>query len=232
MSLTPHLWNGPVMVGMSERKCMMELENMVGEEQEGEISLEEQRRLLEERQAELDKREKDLNKGFMEVAARERELSERPVYMEEPEDDDVPPLAPEAEKVLDKYFERKYGHVIKAQQEMYADTVNSELESISQRTGVAPEDILSVINETGLYPRDDSIKSARETLSAAAEIYKARTFNRDELEKSVREQVLKELAESGATIEAVKPTRELPDEAVDVDSMTPQQRYEFYKRKS
>lgn len=215
---------------------MTDLENVVGTEgeapQEQEPTLEDRMKLLEERQAELDKRERELNKGFMEVAARERELAERPVYTEEQEEeDDLPALAPEAEKVLDKYIQRKMGPVLQAQQELYAETVNSELEAVSQRTGLSPEDIIGAINDTGLAPKDDSIRSVREVMSAAAEIAKARKFNQEEFEKSIREKILKELAESGASIESVKPTRELPQEFVDMNSMTPQEKYEFLKNR-
>jgi len=212
---------------------MEDFENTVeteGVEPEAPNELDERMKLLEERQAELDKRERDLNKGFMEVAARERELAERPIYMEQSEEeDDTPPLAPEAEKVLDKYIQKKVGPLLQAQQELYAETVNSELEAVSARTGIPSEEIIQAINETGLAPKDDSIKSAREVLSAAAEIVKARNFNVEDMKKQIREDLLKELAESGASIESVKPTRELPQEVVDYDQMSPQEKYEFLK---
>ena len=212
---------------------MEDFENTVeteGVEPEAPNELDERMKLLEERQAELDKRERDLNKGFMEVAARERELAERPIYMEQSEEeDDTPPLAPEAEKVLDKYIQKKVGPLLQAQQVLYAETVNSELEAVSARTGIPSEEIIQAINETGLAPKDDSIKSAREVLSAAAEIVKARNFNVEDMKKQIREDLLKELAESGASIESVKPTRELPQEVVDYDQMSPQEKYEFLK---
>ena len=152
--------------------------------------------------------------------------------MEDEEDDeDVPPLNPEAEKILDRYVEKKIGPLMQTQQELYAESVNNELASIAERSGLTEDVIIDIINETGLSPRDGSIRAAREVMNAAVEIHKARHFDESEMEKRIREKLLKELAESGAQIEGVRPTRELPSEPVDISELSEDEKYKYLKEK-
>lgn len=224
----------------------VDFENMMDAEVEGqttedagqEQSVEERLQEIERMREELAKRERDLNKGFMEIAERERRIAEllesRSLGGSNDDDEDIP-LSPESKEILDKFVTKKLSReiepIIRAQEELYAETIENEIANAAEKFGVPEESIVEVLATTEMAPKDRSLKAARDVVYAAAKIAKAQSIDESEIERRVREKILKELAEQGATVAGVKPARQLPDERVPVDEMSARQRYEYYKSK-
>lgn len=187
--------------------------------------LEAERAALAKQREELAKKEKDLNRGFMEIAEREKKLTVPP------KEDELPDVPPEAAKILDAYIGKKLTPLEQKLERTYYDGVNAELERQAEKAGIPPEEILKVATELHLAPADDSISAARDVFVSAANIIKGRTSVPDELKTKLREEILEELAKEGVRVEGVRKTRELPDEEPDEEALSPKERYELIKKK-
>ena len=185
------------------------------------------------KEKELAKKERALQKGFAEIARREKELQVPPMKAID-EGDDIPDLDPVAQKALKKYLDSQYGGYFQAQEMLTADLFESELENFAEKKGVDADDLRDFVSEKGLQPKDYSRKGFRELLNDSYTLMKPYDpeAERERITAEVREQVLKELADQGVVVEAVKPKRSdnsaLPS---NVDEMTPEERLSFYQRK-
>ncbi|MEO0073655.1 MAG: hypothetical protein ABIK43_03195, partial [candidate division WOR-3 bacterium] len=165
-----------------------ETESQATEEAGQEQSIEERLQEIERLREELAKRERDLNKGFMEIAERERRIAElleaRSLGGSDEEDDDIP-LSPESKEILDKFVTKKLSReiepIIRAQEELYAETIENEIASAAEKFGVPEESIIEVLTTTDMAPKDRSLKAARDVVYAAAKIAKAQSIDESEI---------------------------------------------------
>lgn len=193
--------------------------------------LAEARAALEAREAELAAKEKSLQKGFNEIAERERAVASRSIPAT-PEAE----LDPELEKQLDPYIDRlvakKYGGALDAAQSAFFVSVEAELERFSEKENVEPEVLNAVIEEYGLRPQDASIASVRDVFRKAAALHRATTFDAEAERQRLREELLKEQA-GGTRVDAVRPLRtevggaELDEAAL--EALSPAERYAYLK---
>ena len=190
---------------------------------------------LEARLKELEKKEKALQKGFQEIAAREKRLTAAPSVAPAADDDPLANLDPEAQKILDAFVERKLGAYNQAVGSLLNDTMESELESYAKSKDVDPADIMEVITERNLQPRGFTRKDRMDVYDLAAAVVKA---NRDDdIESRIQAEVEKRiasLAEQGQVAGAPRPARVDvgEDEVVNPDDFdNPADRIAWYKRK-
>lgn len=166
------------------------------------------------REEAIAKRERELQRGFDEVARREREAASRtapPV-----EEDDIPEIPEDTAKALDKFFTEKYGTKLRAVDNLYADVVENEL---AKREN--PDAIKDAITEYGLMPKDDSISAIREVFDKAETIAKAKSSNPDAEREAIRaeerKKLLEELAAEGVHVETIEPKRSETSPEVSLD---------------
>jgi hypothetical protein len=184
---------------------------------------------LDAQRAELDKRSRDLNKGFMEIADRERRLTAEP----EEKDDEVPEVPPEAAKILDRYIDKRTKPLEEALQNTYVESVGMELERFAEKAGRTEEELLTVVQEYNLTPKDNSLGAAREVFKKAADIMEAKSRGSEEdLKAKLKAEILEELAKTGVRIEGVAAARELPDDNPDEEELSQSQKYELFKRRA
>jgi len=180
------------------------------------------------REEAIAKRERELQKGFDEVARRKRELEEAPA----PADEELPELPEETAKVLDKYFDAKYGSKIKAVDNLYADLLDTELAKRED-----PDAIREVIAEYGFVPKDDSIAAIREVFDKAESVAKAKSLNpeaeRERIRAEERKAILEELAADGVHIETIEPKRSetSPEVSLDDDDLDSETRVRLLREK-
>ena len=179
------------------------------------------------------KKERALQKGFDEIARREREL-QNVAQPKVEEGDDIPDLDPVAQKALKKYLDTQYGGYFQAQEMLTQDLFESELESFADKKGVDADDLREFVQTKGLAPKEYTRKGFREMLSDSYTLMSP--VNLDEAienaKREGREAALRELADQGIIVEGVKPKRsETSALPANVDDMTPEQRLDFYHRK-
>jgi|MudIll2142460700_1097286.scaffolds.fasta_scaffold00080_11 hypothetical protein len=195
---------------------------------------------LEAERKALEKREKDLNRGFEEIARREK-LVERFADNMTPaqaaaaaSQTDVPELSPEAQLAVDSYFQQKYGSQLNQVDVLYNDLAESELQSFAEKQGIDPEELKQVIIDNNLQPNAKSLTDIRASLKKASLIREGSTVNREAIAAEERAKVLRELAAKGIQVEGVKPKRAAdpgPNPNPDFDMMTPEQRIAWYEAK-
>ena len=185
------------------------------------------------KEKELAKKERALQKGFDEIARREREL-QNVAQPKIEEGDEIPDLDPVAQKALKKYLDSQYGGYFQAQEMLTQDLFESELESFADKKGVDADDLREFVQTKGLAPKEYTRKGFREMLSDSYTLMSP--VNLDEAienaKREGREAALRELADQGIIVEGVKPKRsDNTAFPTDVDNMTTQERLEFYARK-
>ena len=184
---------------------------------------------LEAMKKEIEKDRKNLQKGFDEIARRERELA-APKMSELKEGDDIPDLDPTAAKALKKFLDENYGGYFQTTEMVAADLFESELDTFAEKRDLDADALRSLISERGLQPRDYTRKAFRDLLNDAATLLKP--VDSDALREQVREEIMRELADQGVVVEAAKPKRtESTLESGFDDEMTPEQKLAFWKRK-
>lgn len=187
------------------------------------------RQEIEAERAALKKKESELNKWSMTLAERERTY--QPVQTPTP--DVVPDLDPEAQKVLDAYFEKKYGGVEKAVSALYADTVEAEMERFAVAKGIEPDALKQTLIEQNIQPAEMSLKGIRKSFETAKAIMDASKFNPDAEREKLKAEILADLTERGVRIEGVEPKTKTPTKGVDLDddALTPAERYAAFKER-
>lgn len=188
------------------------------------------RQEIEAERAALKKKESELNKWSMTLAERERSY-QPPVQTPAPEV--VPDLDPEAQKVLDAYFEKKYGGVEKAVSALYADTVEAEMERFAAAKGIEPDALKQTLIEQNIQPTEMTLKGIRRSFETAKAIMDASKFNPDAEREKLKAEILADLTERGVRIEGVEPKPKTPTKGVDFDddSLTPAERYAALKER-
>lgn len=171
---------------------------------------------LKAREEAIAKRERELQRGFDEVARREREAA-RPAPVE---DDDIPEIPEETAKALEKFFADKYGDKLRAVDNLYADVLDTEL---SKREN--PDAVRDIIAEFGLVPKDDSVRAIREVFDKAEAIARTRDLDPEALKAEAKaeaeKEILSRLAAEGVNVDTIEPKRSdaAPDATLDDDDL-------------
>ena len=190
----------------------------------------------EEREAALKKREAELNKWNMRIAEREKQLEAAPQKQTEPSGEELPPLSDEASKVLDDWFQKKYGQRISVIDTLFEDTIESELESFASSKGVEPEELRQVLSEAGIQPQTYSRKGFKDAFNAAYDIHRARSFNPESEREKMKEEIIAELKGQGIRIDSIEPSSrvDLEQDAGDYmenEEMSPDEKYHAILKK-
>ena len=187
---------------------------------------------LEARLKELEKKEKALQKGFQEIAEREKRIAApKPTV----DDDPLANLDPEAQKILDAFMEKKLGAYEQAVGGLLNDTMESEMESYAKAKDIDPEAMMEVVRDKGLAPKGFTRKDRLEVYDLAAAVVQAN--NRVDIDTLVNEKVearLAELAEQGQIAGAPRPARtEVAPEGADSfnEDWPAEQKLSFWKKK-
>lgn len=183
-----------------------------------------------EERAALEKEKKALQKGFQEIARREKEVTRPPV-----DDDDTPDLDDAAKAALGKYMQKEYGGYFSGLEKLYEDMASNEVERYAKDHELDADDLRAAISDNGLAPQDPTISAVRDTLEKAARIVQSSKFDLDKERERLKAELREELAEQyekGVNIEGLRPKRgEAAAPEGDIYEMTPEQRLAWYKEK-
>jgi hypothetical protein len=184
----------------------------------------EREKIRAEVEAEFAKKEKALQKGFQEIADRERAISSPP-----PVDDDVPELDETAAKALKKFIETEYGAQLGQSTAVMNSLAERELQKFASDKEVDADEIRALIEDYGLVKKP-GLDGVEDALNKAYNLQRALNFDPKAEAEKLREQSIAE-AEEGVRVEGVKPKRGASPVSSneDVHEMSTADRLAYYK---
>lgn len=197
---------------------------------EPEIDIEAEKSRIAEERAAIAKREKELQRGFQEIAARERAAQTPKPVEADPFADLDPQQAAWLKSTIEKTASAAISPELQSMQQFLVSTINDQIDAYAKEQGVDPGDVRDIINTYGLAPSDNSIASVRDVASKAVKLLQVDTFDPKAEERRITEKVLADLADKGVKVEAVRPARaEIGDAEPDWESndYTMAERYEW-----
>lgn len=215
---------------MSDIDTTEEVQEQVEEVEAPQIDPEVAERLKAEAKAEIEaeysKKERDLQRGFEEIAERERRLAAPPVQAEP-----VPELDPEAERAVSALIERQYGSRLASAEQAMEAIANDKLKAFAAEKGVEAGALRETIAEFGLV-RKPGLEGVEDAIEAAYRIQQSKTFDPEAERARIREELLAE-AQGGVRVEGITPRRGTPavSSNEDVHEMSTADRMAYYKEK-
>lgn len=187
---------------------------------------------LAEERARIAERERELQKGFDEIARREREIQSRAPEPTPTDDDDE--FDPEAMKVLERALAKTpYAQAV---QNLYVETAEAELQRFAEKKGIDPDKLRDTIAEKRLLAgAGTSLAAVQSALKDAADILTAKTFDPEAERERIRAEEIQKLRDEGVRIEDVKPKRtEIGTGKADFfdEDLSPDERYRIALQKS
>jgi len=195
---------------------------------ETEVDLEAERERIREEaraeaKAEVAKREKELQKGFDEVARREREVSTPKAP--------APELDPDAQAAVKALIESEYAPVLQQASMAMASLADDKLKAFAAEKGVDPDTLRETISQYNLVTKP-GLEGVDDAIKAAYRIHAATTFDATKERERIREELIAE-QEGGVRIEGVREKKgaSAPTSTENVHDMNPDERLAYYKEK-